>query len=186
MDALVSDLMQQVELGSAEPWALFGHSMGALLGHAFIHKRQSLGLSLPVSFFASGAASPVARVRQRISLLPGELFWEKIASYGLIPEAIFKDQGFRDYFEVLLRNDFAAVEGYIPAPGLFNIPLHVLYGQDDMSAPQAESWRDVGCGEVQSYPFSGGHFFLFDHLDEVCQIIQGVINRAVGEYCQAT
>lgn len=186
MQPLVSDLMQQLDFLGDEPWAIFGHSLGAWLGHALVLEREALGLSLPVVFFASGASAPKEHVQQQISALPTEPFWEKIRAYGLLPAEILNDQGFREYFEVLLRNDFSVVESYRPALSPLNVPLHILYGQEDMSDHQAESWCEASLKEVQRHPFDGGHFFLFDHLDGVSQLIQAVLSSVTDKHSQAT
>lgn len=178
MDGLVSDFFERADIFNTAPWAIFGHSMGALVGHAVIKERQRKGLSMPIAFFASGAILPSAIRDAPISNLPKDLFWLKIASYGGIPPELTDNPGIHDYFETMLRKDFLVVENYYPDNIPFEVPLYVLYSTADRNvAKSIKKWGYDTKSEVCFYSFSGGHFFLFNHISEISKIIA---NHCIG------
>lgn len=175
MDAIQLDLAQKLELLLDQRWAIFGHSMGALLADALIRSRCAEGLSLPEVFFASGTAAPGGKAREKISQLPGPDFWDKVCRYGGTPDEALQSPEFKVYFEALLRSDFSAVESYCPKVLPYEVPLHVFYGQHDMSLAEAESWKGLTLATTHCHPFAGGHFFLFDHITEISEKIIRVV-----------
>ena len=185
MEELSCDLQQKIGSLDEQSWAVFGHSMGALLAHDLIQSRHSRGHSLPFAFLASGTASPSTKTRSQVSDLPSDLFWSRIQGYGGIPADALKMPEFKAYFETLLRSDFSIVESYIPGQGALEVPIHVFYGQEDMSAKEADSWRDATQAETHCHPFEGGHFFLFDRISEISERICHVLGDAGKRICNA-
>ncbi len=168
MRALAEDLVAALPAADAGPWALFGHSMGALLAHAICHECRQRGYPLPVHLFVSGTAAPGKnRLAARIAHLPSEPFWEAVAGYGGVPAEIMRVPELRDYFEELLRQDFRAVAGYVPATAPLPLPITVFYGQDDMDWEEATSWRTASEVGVEVHAFGGGHFFLFEAVTAI-------------------
>lgn len=176
MEALARDLQDHIGPLNGHPWVLFGHSLGALLAHALIRLRRHRGLSPPALLFASGTASPAAgKRRPAIARLPSADFWAQVSTYGGLPEAVLQAGELRDYFETILRGDFAAVEGYAPPPALFEAPIHVLFGREDISDEAAGTWRLDTSAELRRHPFAGGHFYLFEHPAEIGRLIAEIV-----------
>lgn len=172
MEALALDLLEHTDPSHGQPWVLFGHSMGALLAHAFVRLRRRRGLSMPAALFVSGAPSPTAGQRRpAIAHLPSALFWEQVRAYGGVPEKGLQSAEFREYFEGILRNDFDAVEGYAPPADPIDVPLHVLYGREDITDQAAQSWRHDTSAGLRCHAFDGGHFYLFERTAEVGRLI---------------
>jgi surfactin synthase thioesterase subunit len=61
MRRLALQLAQEQKATLKAPYALFGHSMGALLACEMAHAFRSLGCPEPVALFASGTAAPTLR-----------------------------------------------------------------------------------------------------------------------------
>lgn len=172
MKTLVADFFTKIKHPPGRSWALFGHSMGALLAHAIVLECDRLGEALPCHLVVSGTAAPAARETIRISHLPKELFWHKISSYGGVAPEILQSQELMDYLETILRSDFKAVEGYRPERLRVKVPITVLYGQDDMSSEEAASWMSETDERVRVSAFPGDHFYLFEHAGEICQLVK--------------
>jgi surfactin synthase thioesterase subunit len=170
-DAAIHEVLRLVDPPANRLWALFGHSMGALLGVEALRRRALLGLSMPLFFAPSGSPSPAARKRRRIAHLPGTAFWSEVERYGGVPSEILAVEDFRNYFESILRMDFAIIEDSHPVDTKLNLPVHVFFGDTDMSVDEAASWRDVTLGDVQLHGFSGDHFYLFQHPAEIARTV---------------
>jgi surfactin synthase thioesterase subunit len=177
-DAALADLLDRAVPRDGRPWAIFGHSMGAILGHALIRALRDRGLGLPEALFASGTVSPAARSRKIVSTLPKEAFWDEIRAYGGLPEEILQVADFRDFFEGILRSDFAVLESAPqPAPRPVPVPIVALYGEGEMAAAQAATWEWETNRSLETHGFPGGHFFLFDHIDAVARIVTRTLTR---------
>ncbi|PTT94383.1 thioesterase, partial [Pseudomonas sp. HMWF005] len=61
MRALARQLAREQKPGLHTPYALFGHSLGALLACEMAHAFRELGAPEPVALFASGTAAPTMR-----------------------------------------------------------------------------------------------------------------------------
>ena len=180
MDGLVDDLLERA--GAAgffqEGWAIFGHSMGSLVAHGAIQKRIKRGCFPPAVFFASGARPPswyhtaASRAKQPVSTLPKDLFWAKVARYGGIPKELSEHPGILGYFEEALRADFAAVETHAPDTTPMDVPIHVLYGTEDRRVvTRLDGWPSASVSQTHFHSFEGNHFFVFDHLSRVGDIV---------------
>jgi len=171
-DDVLRDLVATAAPCDDRPWAIFGHSMGAILAHALIHALQERRRRLPEMLFVSGTVSPATRSRKKISHLPGEAFWREIRDYGGIPEEILEVADFRDFFEGILRKDFAVLEGAAAhAPHPVPVPITAFYGLAEMTEAQAMSWEWETSRFLDAYGFPGHHFFVFEHVAAIAEIV---------------
>ena len=177
---MIDDLLAEMHPASNRVWAIFGHSMGALLGHAICRRicRHHLK-NRPSYLFVSGASYPGRGRGVAISHLPGKQFWEKVAEFGGLPDELQASSELREYFGNILRHDFRAVETYESGNDRLNVPIAVFYGADDMSRKEADSWQAVTMAECRTYAFSGGHFFLFNALRQISHRIRQALQRSV-------
>ena len=78
-----------------------------------------------------------------------------------------------NYFEPIIKADFQSVETYKYAETEpFNVPLVILRGeQDDMTYDECLLWQKETLQNVNVNSFTGGHFFIFDHLSEIGSLI---------------
>jgi surfactin synthase thioesterase subunit len=189
MENLVADLTTRAESAGFchknTDWAIFGHSMGAVVAHAFIQKRIRQHLCLPAAFFASGARPPMPSSAKTASVplhgtalpkpsanLPKDLFWAKMAGYGGIPEEISTHPEIQDHFEQLLKLDFQAIETHTPDTIPMDVPIHVFYGDQDRHVVAClKEWSRFSVLQTRFYPFDGGHFFVLDHLPQIGEIM---------------
>ncbi len=165
MEPLINALDDAVFPLLDRPFAIFGLSLGALVGFEFARKlRQSYGIE-PVHFFAASRRAPQTPDRlPLISHLPDAELLDAIQDrYQSIPEVIWKDSELKQLFLPLLRADFTLLETYSysdDAP--MNCPLSVLYGEEDktINTDDINGWRAHTHAQYTQHAFSGGHFFL--------------------------
>lgn len=172
VEEVVEDLMMKTDFIKNDNWAVFGHSMGSHIAHAFIRMRFNCDLSLPSCFFASGTPSPVNRITEPISDLTGDQFWLRLSDFGAIPDDILHNHEFRSFFEVILRKDMKIIDKYKPDIMKLPVPVHVFYGLDDMTENDSLSWSQDSCYAVVQHPFQGDHFYLFKCYNDICAIIK--------------
>jgi surfactin synthase thioesterase subunit len=171
--AIVEDVFQQIqhELKSGQPYGIFGHSMGALLGYLLTKRILSAELPAPLHLFFSGRRAPsVKDKRPNRHGLPKTEFINYIHELGGLPREILDNAELVDFFEPILRADFEAIETYVYSPTFpFNIPMTILHGLEDDEVTYAElqPWQLETRQSISIKPFSGGHFFIFDHLPQI-------------------
>lgn len=180
-DEIVPMLTEQLlayDLDSS-PYAIFGHSLGALLGYLIIDQIREKKKPMPLHFFVSGNEAPShCPYRTGMHLKPKNEFFEALKSYGGIPEDLLESEDLLNYFEPVLRADFAVYENYnhkkIPA---FNCPITVFMGNDDhiCSLDGAKDWQLVSRQIINIIEFSGDHFFIFRHPEKMGNIISALL-----------
>lgn len=157
------------------PYALMGHSFGALVAYELYHRLRDLpGVRPPSALIISGTAAPHVRRRQRIAHLPDPEFLAEIRTYGGIPDPILAEPEFIDVFLPVLRADFEAFEHYQPGPyPPVTCPLHLCGGRHDPLATPAQvaAWADLAAGPVTTDFFDGGHFYLNDRRKDLTTAI---------------
>lgn len=184
---VADDILNTIEpvIASGKPYAIFGHSMGALLGYLVIRRLIEKKLQLPVHFFASGRGGPSYKDgREQYYKLPKKEFRETLRELGGSPKEVLEHDQLMDFFEPVLRADFQVVETYEhDAQDPFTVPVSVMTGKEDsISLEAAGLWQKETTLPVKVYEFDGGHFFIFDHVKEICRIISAVTSASTDKH----
>ena len=182
LEDLARDLLARMRPLPAR-YALFGHSMGALLAFLCAVQARESGLPQPQALFLSSAAAPVdwAECRPRgVASLPSGELWDHVARLGGLPDCVAASKDFRQYLEPILRADFAAVETWNPAPvAPLPAPISLFIGDRDVvTEAQARRWRLLTTGEFRLRTFSGGHFHLQNHWPDLAASIARTLRPA--------
>jgi surfactin synthase thioesterase subunit len=174
IDTLADDVAAQIRSRADGPYALFGHSMGALLGLLTIRRLAQSSQPLPEVFFVSGCEAPAMRTpRRRYALGPQE-FIDMLHEMGGCPPEVLADQELLDFFEPILRADFQAFETWPAVSGpKIDVPIVVSRGsEDEVSEEAARAWGLETRHPITYAEFSGGHFFLLQHWPAIGAMIR--------------
>lgn len=148
---------------------IFGHSMGALVAYEVTCCLVASGQP-PKALIVSGSAAPHRTVDDEgYSARSDPEFLAYVASLGGTPAEILEQSGLLDLVLPVLRADFAAVESYVwHERDPLDIPVVVLGATNDPRLPAGElvHWTDLTTGQSPVRTFDGGHFFLYDHVDD--------------------
>lgn len=182
VDAMLRDLARQILPRTSEPYAIYGHSMGALLAYLLTIALQQRQCPLPQHLFVSGRQSPgIPRRMPPLHALPDEEFLRQIQAFGGLPEVIARERELVALFLPVLRADFQALESYAVPDAIrasrIPVPITVFFGASDyFPRRDAEDWQNFSTGKVAVHEFSGDHFFIFHHLSA----IGGIISRTLA------
>ncbi len=175
LDLMVEDVLRQLQRDDlTRPYAILGHSMGAYLGYLVAHRLIQTDLPPPRQLIVSGRHAPSMPREESKHKLPKPEFIAKLRELEGCPPEILEHSELMDFFEPLLRADFQAVETWIYQPQLpLHIPLIVLRGLYDKEATLSEvlAWQQECVQPMVLKEFQGGHFFIFERVQEVCQVI---------------
>ncbi|MGH8387040.1 MAG: thioesterase II family protein [Pseudomonas sp.] len=159
------------------PYALFGHSLGALLACEMAHALRSLGAPEPLALFASGTAAPTMRLdydrgfaepKTDVELI------EQLRTLNGTREEVLANEELMSLTLPILRADFQLCGRFEPVQRpLLKCPVHVLGGTADRATTeQLIGWRKETHGSFSVDMLAGGHFFIHEHEAKVLRVIK--------------
>lgn len=159
-----------------DPFALFGHSIGALIAFELARYLRSEHRIAPARVFVSGHRAPhlPSRIGPFCHLSDSD-FVSAIRALGTTPEEVFGTPELRQMVLPILRADFAVSEGYVfDAQPPLECPITVLGGTEDqlVSYEELVEWRDHSEHQCDPRMFPGDHFFVETACAPVLQIIK--------------
>ncbi|WP_163340338.1 thioesterase II family protein [Desulfopila sp. IMCC35008] len=179
INALVDDLFQRLTPTFSSAYAFYGHSMGALLCYLLSCKAVENGYPAPKHLFLSGHAGPESIKRDKLchTLPKREFLQEVIQLGGTLPE-VAASQDLLDFFEPILRADFAAIETFRPAPVRpLDVEITVMMGCEEESLRNGDlNWQKFVLGEPHLIQFDGDHFFLIKHWSAIGALISTTLD----------
>lgn len=199
----MSDLVPQLaaEIGAKmsryQPYALFGHSLGALVAFELAHALSQSGFASPKMLFASGTAAPTRREdyedEYSVPKSDAELISDLRELQGT-PEEVLANQELMDLTLPVMRADYLLCGNYKyehTTKNKLGCPLHVLAGKDDKATKeQLLAWHQETSSATGLSYFDGGHFFTQERESDVLallsQALAAVTGRAETEGYQST
>lgn len=178
MDRLMDGLLPVLREQTRGPYALFGHSLGAMVAFEAARRLEAEGRA-PVRLTVAAQRPPhVPSERAPLHDLPYAAFMTMLGLYGQVPVELFDDRAALDLAATGLRADFALVETYTPArdPRL-TCPVTALAGLADGSIPPASmrGWQAVTEGQFTFRPVPGGHFFVNERTEEIVGLLRAAL-----------
>ncbi|QKG19894.1 thioesterase II family protein [Actinomadura verrucosospora] len=179
--AVVAALAAEAGRLAAGPYAVFGHSMGALIGYELVRALRAAGRPEPECLVVSGHSAPqCSGTVRRLHRLPDDELVAALRDYGGTPEALLSSPELMDLFLPTLRADFAVAETYAHTPGPpLSCPMAVFGGERDaeVAPPALRAWAELTAGGCDLRVFPGGHFFVFENRDRVLAELAAILRR---------
>jgi surfactin synthase thioesterase subunit len=156
------------------PLALFGHSMGAVLGYEVALRARDAGRPSPVHLFASGRRAPSRYRDERAHQGSDAEMVSELRTLSGTDAAMLADPEMLEMILPALRSDYRAAETYRHAPDRkLDCPITVFTGDSDprVSIDEARAWEEHTTGPTDLHVLPGGHFFLIDQSDHVIAML---------------
>jgi surfactin synthase thioesterase subunit len=162
------------------PYAVFGHSMGAVLAYEWVRSLHRLGGPLPAHLVVSGRIAPqLSDPRGRLHDLPDAELVARVTALGGVPAALLAEPELFAFQLPSLRADLAVNETYrhVPGPQL-PVPLTALGGTADPKVDEAElrEWAACTSARFRSVLLPGGHFFVQESRAAVLRLLGEVLS----------
>ncbi|MEO6637124.1 MAG: thioesterase domain-containing protein [Ginsengibacter sp.] len=185
--ALVNDLYKEIEpMVDANEYAIYGHSLGGLMTYLLTRKLVENGHRPPLHLFVTGTTGPssLSRIEKKRHLLPKAEFIQELKDLKGMPDEILASDELLEYCEPILRSDFMASEKYIHEEcEPFDIPITVITGhQEEMESTDIALWQKETIRPVDFKKFPGNHFFIYQHIPAIIQIISNKITLTTKVY----
>lgn len=178
-ERLMDGLVAEIASATDQPYALFGHSFGALLAFEMAHQLKARGLPSAKALIVSGTHAPSCRDNRRFNRLDSDqqLLAEMQRLDGT-EAAVLASAELMALTLPILRADFKLCGHYQrkDRPPL-DMPLQVLAGTyDETSRQTLMAWQQETTADFSLAYFEGGHFFIQSHeadvLASVCRYLQ--------------
>jgi len=165
--ALLEGLVPALQPLLDRPYALFGHSMGAMLAYETARAIVARGLRAPSHLVVSGRRAPqLPETATSLAHLDDEAFVEAIGRrYGGIPSEVLQHPEILELLLPTLRADMCAIEQHRHAEGApLECPITACGGRDDAHANRAqlEAWSAQTVAGLEVLQFPGSHFYFND------------------------
>ncbi|MEV4412771.1 alpha/beta fold hydrolase [Catellatospora sp. NPDC049609] len=154
----------------AGPYALFGHSLGALLAFEVARELERDGPG-PAWLGVSGCPAPPAFAATWASARGGDISPQRLPRWV---RGVGGGGRFDERMLATLRDDLAIAADYtFTAGAALRASLSVFQGDADplTSARNVAAWAAQAGAGAAFHTLPGGHFFLFDHPAQMCERI---------------
>ncbi|RST55764.1 thioesterase II family protein [Variovorax sp. MHTC-1] len=174
-DELVAFLCEERSHALRGRYALFGHSMGALLAWGMATRLHALGQPLPRALFVSGSPAPSKRDPDRFANKDDDAaLIADLRKQGGTPEEVFASAELMRITLDVLGADYRVCESFRHRGGsAMPFPVHAFGGrQDDIAPERIEAWAaEADAGFTLDW-FDGGHFFIRQQESRVLLALQ--------------
>jgi medium-chain acyl-[acyl-carrier-protein] hydrolase len=160
------------------PFALFGHSMGALIAFELARRLRRVGFE-PIHFFASGCRAPHVPSRSpKRHVLPDSQFVAALRNLNGIPPDLLENAEFMALLVPMIRSDFKLAETYRFRPqGPLSCPVSAFGGHqdDEVTDDDLEAWSHHTTGPFDVHLLPGDHFFVNSSRATLLRIVSSKI-----------
>ncbi len=157
-----------------KPYALFGHSLGALMSFGLAQILQQQGLRLPQHVFVSACTpDPTHRPHPPDDADDGAFLAAMGTSHGLTAEVLSHPE-LRRLAITTLRCDLQLAATASANTTVLRAPLTAYYGNQDPLTPRAamQQWGTHTQGRFTLRELPGAHFFLREHRGQLLKDIR--------------
>lgn len=174
---LSADLYGQIlEEYSGGEYALFGYSMGCVAALEVLRRLIEKG-ELPAPkyiFLASHQPRLVVDLRDCSSENIDDAVKARTVRFGGVPEQLKDSEVFWRTYLPLFKADYLMICRYDFEKLRFtsDIPALLLYSPEDIPKVEMEQWKRYFTGDCELVEYSGGHFFINEHCEEMAALIK--------------
>lgn len=174
----IADALAAADL--VHDYAVFGHSMGALVGYEVSCELRRRGHQEPLHLFVSGSKAPQLYGTGTSHAPSDDELCRLVSGLGMMPGAAGIGQGYLKRRLPVLRADLEVCERYRWTPRVpLDCPVSAFRGTDDpiASAAQVEAWREYTARSFVQHVLPGNHFFLIDAQQPLLGQLRAELSR---------
>ena len=164
-----------------QPYALFGHSMGALIAFEMARTLTRTGCAAPNRLFVSGCRAPHMPDRDKpMAACPDREFLAELKRLNGIPAEVMENVELMQLLLPMLRADFHLFEAYeYRREQPLECPISAFAGDADRKTPPDDvmAWRLHTRDRFVGRVLGGDHFFL---KSSKADLLQGIADDLRG------
>jgi surfactin synthase thioesterase subunit len=163
--AAVHELAPRIE--TDRPYAVLGHSMGALLAFELVRALRRMDAPAPEHLLLSSRRAPhLPDPFPAMHSLPEAAFIAELQRrFSALPQVLLDSPALLALFLPTLRADYAKLDTYVHVEELpLSVPITVMWGRADtrLEHSDLEAWQQHTTGGFRLLPVEGGHFWFKD------------------------
>jgi medium-chain acyl-[acyl-carrier-protein] hydrolase len=175
MASLISELLTGImPYIKSAPFAVFGHSVGSLIGFEFVRQLYQNQLPAPEYLIVSGRRAPHIPLDKILHSEPDIALIEELRLIGGTSNIILDDPELMSLFLPVVRADFTINETYkIFDKPYVHCPILALGGNDDPLVNQSflEQWRQYTTREFEVVMLAGGHMAFKENPQPLLDVV---------------
>ena len=176
MAPIVEALSREIPRFLDLPIAIFGHSLGGLLGFEFGRLLERQFRLSPLQLVVSAVEAPSARPSRHPILhrMPDQDFLNEIIKLDGVPREVQANDELLALMLPVLRADVTMYETYrLSFQPPLSCPILVIGAEGDtrVSPASLSEWRRHTRNRCELYRFPGNHFYLHPHRDSLLGLI---------------
>lgn len=184
---LVADLAQTIleqEWEEEGRYAVYGHSLGALVGFELLRELRRLGAPAPVHLFVSGCLAPDDPAQEEeppIAALSDAQVADVLRRIGGTPERLLRDRTAMRLILPPFRADFQVKQSYACRPDLpLDVPVTAIAASADLrvGAAAMSGWERHTTDRFELLTLAGGHFAVLEQAEATQRIIRRALAAA--------
>lgn len=186
IEAMVSVALPVIRAHADLPFAIFGHSMGALVAFEVALALEAAGDAVPIHLFVSARRPADAPERDTLlnQLPDAELLAALEQRYGGVPTAILQEEELLRLLLPTMRADLKAIESYAPrADRQVRCRITVYGGANDRRPYPTElpGWQRMSEHPTRVRVFDGDHFYLASQRDALLTDVAATIDTELAQ-----
>lgn len=170
----LAERVEEVLVMRRRPFALLGHSMGAVVGFVVADRLLERTDRKPVGLILSGRRAPSVHRDERLHLASDTVMIDRLQRLGGTGANFLSEPELWQMIAPSIRADYQAIETYRhPRRPPLAVPLSVLIGKSDpcVTAQEGAAWRDHTAAGFRFRVVDGDHFYLSNPRPALCSAI---------------
>lgn len=157
------------------PYVLFGHSMGGILVYETLRQIMKRNLPLPKCIIMSATSLKGFKDIPNIDEFDDEELAGYLYEMGGTSKELLDNDGFRDCFFPIIRNDYKLVREYKCSPVAVPVPIIALSGSEDIYVERKKQELLNNLTEkFKMIDMKGGHFFI-ENTNMMCDTLNKIV-----------
>jgi medium-chain acyl-[acyl-carrier-protein] hydrolase len=189
LEPLLAQLVDALLPAMDRPFALFGHSLGALVAFELARALRARGLPTPLHVFVSGRRAPHLPESRDLhepplSTLPDAELIAQLRRLEGTPDEVLSAPELLALMLPMLRADFAISESYEHRPGApLDCPITAFGGLEDKDTGRDSiaAWSVHTRGDFTMHVLPGGHFFLHTMHSSILHAVANSLAAGRGQ-----
>lgn len=184
-DEAIENLYEQInsKLDRCQEYFIFGHSMGGLLLYEILQKMVlTNNKRLPKCVFFSASVFPDNFDIKYILDFTDSQWKDKLDKMGGINKNIINSKLFLHDILKTIKRDYKLMSTYKRKYNDKSIPIKafILSGNNDNEiAYDTSQWNNYFENPITDIRFDGGHFFIFERMDEVVLQLNKIMHKYI-------
>ncbi len=163
-------------------YSLIGYSMGSIAVFDMLRRIESTDdIKNPCNVFLAAHQPKAINSLSSVSLLELDKWVkERTIEFGAIDEKLKDNEIFWRVYLPIFRSDYVMIANYAFDRVAYKtvVPAVIFYSEEDTPFEEMKEWNKYFVGKCDFVKYSGSHFFIKNHNNDMAKIISERINCA--------